>query len=201
MPKTTTGPRRAVTRRSGRSAARAGARRPPGAPARRACPARDRRRRRSTTMRSARRTVDRRCAMISVVRPCIRRASAPGPALALGVERARGLVEDQDRGRPGRPARSRSAAAPRRRASAALAERGVVALRQPGDELVRIGGVRRRARPPRRSRPAPVARCSRGRWLRRRRVLQHQGDRLAERREGQRAQVEAVEQLRPVCGS
>ena len=78
----------------------------------RACPARRSRPRSITTMRSACCTVARRCAMTSVVRP---RSSALQrllhQALALGVERAGRLVEQQDRPVGEQRARDRQALA------------------------------------------------------------------------------------------
>ena len=65
-------------------------------------------------------------------------------ALRLGVERARGLVEDQDRRASIERARDRDAlalAAGER--DARLADLGLVAERQPLDELVRVGDPRR----------------------------------------------------------
>ena len=83
-------------------------------------------------MRSALSTVARRWAITSVVRPCISRSSARlHQRLALGVERAGRLVEQQDRrvAQDGAGDGDALALAAGQR-HAALAEQGVVALRQ-----------------------------------------------------------------------
>ena len=120
-------------------------------------------------MRPAFCTVARRCAMTSVVRPF---SSASRPCCtrrsARGVERARRLVEQQDRPVGEQRARDRQAlllAAGKR--DAALAERRVEPLRQALDELERAGLLAGRAAPPRASRPAGRNARFRARWRRR----------------------------------
>ncbi len=81
--------------------------------------------------------------MIRVVRPRISVVErVADQALALGVERAGGLVEDQDARVLEQRARDRH---PLLLAAGelhpALAHQRVVALREPGDELVRVGGL------------------------------------------------------------
>ncbi len=91
--------------------------------------------------RSARRTVERRCAMMMTVRPLRDPLHVLlDDALALVVERARRLVEDQDAriGDEGAGDGDALALAARQRA-AALADDGVVAFRQLEDEVVRAG--------------------------------------------------------------
>ena len=97
----------------------------------------------STTMRSARCTVARRCAMTSVVRPAHRRLRARPAPCARSRRRARWWL------RPAAAAAGSSASRARcdalalaaRQAHAALAEVGVVALGQGADEVVREGGL------------------------------------------------------------
>ncbi len=122
-----------------------------------------------TTMRSALSTVARRCAMTSVVRPSISvlQRLLHG-ALALRVERAGGLVEQQDRRVLQQRARDRDALLlAAGQARAALAEFGVVAL------AAGRRGSRRRPRPraaastSRRWRRAGRSGCCRARWRRR----------------------------------
>ena len=149
-------------------------------------------------MRSARFTVARRWAMTSVVRP----ARQPlqrllHRALALGVERAGRLVEQQDRRVAQDRAGDREALAlAAGEHHAALADLGVVALRQPGDELVRRGGAGRRL-------DLGVAglRPAEADVLARRggedhRLLRHQRDCAAQVGARQLAQVDAVERRR-----
>ena len=83
-------------------------------------------------MRSARVTVARRWAMTSVVRPCMIAIERPlHQSLALRIERARRLVEQQDRRVAQHGARNGDALAlAGGQRHAALAEHGVVALRQ-----------------------------------------------------------------------
>ena len=115
-------------------------------------------------MRSAVRTVERRCAMMRTVRPL---AISPhvvlDDALALVVERAGRLVEDQDARVGDQRARDGDALAlAARQARAALADDGVVALGQLEDEFVRAGELRRRDHPLHRHRRDRRARCCRG---------------------------------------
>ena len=122
-----------------------------------------------TTMRSARCTVASRCAMTSVVRSRIADFERGlHHALALGIERAGRLVEQQQRRVLQDRAGDRDALAlAARQAHAALAEEGAVALGQRADEVVREGG-RARPRPPRRrSRRAGRSGCSPSRRPRR----------------------------------
>ena len=90
--------------------------------------------------RSALRTVDRRWAIMKVVRPAIRRSSASRiTASVLRVDRGGRLVEDQDRRVLEERARDADAlplAAGQLRA--ALAQLGVVARGQLADEVVRV---------------------------------------------------------------
>jgi hypothetical protein len=79
--------------------------------------------------------------MVITVRPFISRSSPSiTRRLGFGVERGRGLVEDQDRivadHGAGDPDALALAAGQR---VAALADHGVVPLRHPGDEFVGIG--------------------------------------------------------------
>ena len=84
--------------------------------------------------------------------------------LALGVERARRLVEQQDRRVAQDRARDRDALPLSARESrAALAEERVVALRQLAEELVGGGRAAPRPRPRHRSRPGGRSGCSRAR--------------------------------------
>ena len=80
--------------------------------------------------------------MTSVVRPAMSRSSASSRSvLGVGVERAGGLVEDEDGRVLEQRARDREAlalAAGER--GAALADDGVVAVGQAADEVVRVGG-------------------------------------------------------------
>ena len=142
-----------------------------------------------TMMRSACRTVARRCAMTSVVRPARAPRAPLHQALALRVERAGRLVEQQDRPVGEQRARDRKALAlAAGQLDAALAERGVEALRQALDELERAGplargehlvasvaaagrSARSRARSRRRS-PDPAAPARPGRALARVHVAQ-----------------------------
>ena len=102
------------------------------------------------TTRSASRTVERRWATMIVVRP----GAQPGErllhgGLALGVERAGRLVEQQDARVAQQGAGQRDALAlPAREALAAGADPGREAFRQRGDEAGGRGGARR-------PRPAP----------------------------------------------
>ena len=84
-------------------------------------------------------------------------------ALALVVERAGRLVEDQD-ARIGdqRAGDGDALALAARQAAAALADDGVVALGQLEDEVVGAGELRRRDRPARSAWPDRRARCCRG---------------------------------------
>ena len=93
-----------------------------------------------TTISSASAIVERRCAMITVVRSAHRLAQAE-PDLRLGrrVDRRGRVVEDQDPRVDDERARDRDALAlPARERDPALADHRVVALRQPLDELVRL---------------------------------------------------------------
>ncbi len=101
---------------------------------------------RMTTMRSACSTVDRRCAMTSVVRPRMRRVKRGlNAALGLGVERRSRLVEDQHRRVLEQRTRDRDALAlAAREQRAALADPRVEAVRQRRGELrdiCRFGGA------------------------------------------------------------
>ena len=102
------------------------------------------------------------CEMTSVVRSRIR---SPSEAAQLGVE-ARGRLVEHEHRRVGqqragdRDPLALAAGQP----AAALAELGVVAVRQRGDELVRVGGARRRLDLGRRlASGRAVARCCRAR--------------------------------------
>ena len=91
-------------------------------------------------MRSASRTVDRRCAMTIVVRPARSRLQR-GEHDLLGdrVERRGRLVEDQDRRVLEDGARdAEPLALAARQAAAGFGDLGVVAIRQARDELVRV---------------------------------------------------------------
>ena len=114
-------------------------------------------------------SVLRRWAIMNVVRPSIRRsiASMIGASVA-DVDRARRLVEDQDRGvlqeRAGeRDPLALAAGEPH----PALADQRVVAVRQPADEVVRVRRPRRRLDLARGSPRAARRRCSRRCWSRR----------------------------------
>ena len=115
-------------------------------------------------MRSARRTVESRCAMMKTVRPsAISLHVLLDDALALVVERARRLVEDQDARIGDQRAGDRDALAlAAREAAAALADDRVVAFRQLQDEVVRAGELRRRDDALDRHAPDRRARCCRG---------------------------------------
>ena len=133
--------------------------------ARRACRARRSRPRSSTTIWSASRTVDSRCAITIVVRPSARRSSASCTARSVcDVERARRLVEHQHRRVAQDGARDRDplllAAG---EAEAALADDGVVAVGQRGDQCRGSARRARRPRSPRRSRRAARSAGSRAR--------------------------------------
>ncbi len=141
-----TGRRSRLFRRHAAPAARAGwrpARRSarPGPPAPRNCPRSTTRPLSNTRISSASRIVLSRWAMMKVVRPLHQRLHRPrDPRLGRRVERAGGLVEDQDRrvlqqGAGDRQALPLTAGEGR----AALADDGVVALRLTDDELVRVG--------------------------------------------------------------
>ena len=99
-----------------------------------------------TTMRSALRMVDRRCAMTSVVRPCISVSSAcwtrrsdslSSAEVASSSTRMRRVLEQRARDR-------QALALAAGEAQAELADHGVVAVRQLHDELVRVGRSWRR---------------------------------------------------------
>ena len=124
------GPSAGDTGRRARSARRGGRSRPP-------------RRRSSTRMRSASITLDRRCARISVVRPCISRSSACWITASFSAS-----TEDSASSST-RIGASRSSARamamrwrwPPERRDAALADHRLVALRQRHDEVVGVGGA------------------------------------------------------------
>ena len=109
-----------------------------------------------TMIRSAARTVARRWAMTSVVRPSISRSSASCTSRSLSASSARGrLVEQQDR----RIAQQRAGdgdalALAARQARAAFAEEGVEPLRAACAGIRRHWRPRRRPRSRRRSRPS-----------------------------------------------
>ena len=139
-------PRRRAPRRRRRTAARAGrgrgsrGRRCSSRAARRACRAPQIRPPSSTTISSASAIVERRWAMISVVRPLItsRRPGADA-GLRRRVDRGGGVVEDQDARVDREGARDRdSLPLAARERDAALADHRVVALGQALDELVRL---------------------------------------------------------------
>ena len=92
----------------------------------------------STTICSASRIVESRCAIAIVVRSCGEAVERVlHEALGLVVERARGLVEDEDRRVPeDRPGDRDALLLAAREAIAALADDGVVALGQRGDHVV-----------------------------------------------------------------
>src|SRR5215218_6134980 len=99
---------------------------------------------RRTMMRSAWRMVDRRWAMISAVRPAVRVLKLSWIALGLGVHRAGGLVEDQDRRVLDDGAGDRQPLAlATGELDPALADQRLVPLRQRGHEAVELGELRR----------------------------------------------------------
>ncbi len=93
-----------------------------------------------TTISSASAIVERRWAMISVVRPLITsRRPAADLRLRRRVDRCGRVVEDEDARVDREGPRDRDPLPlPARERDAALADDGVVALRQPLDELVRL---------------------------------------------------------------
>ena len=97
-------------------------------------------------MRSASMTLESRCARIERRAPghqAVERALDDG--LVLGVDRRQRLVENEDRRvAQQRPRDRKPLALSAREPQAALADQSGVALRQRGDEVVRIGGARRR---------------------------------------------------------
>ena len=117
--------------------------------ARRGCRGRATRPSSSTTISSASAIVERRWAMMNVVRPAITSASAQLD-LALGgrVDRRGGVVEDQDaRVGEDRAGDREALALAAGDGQAALADARVVAVREPLDEVVRLGAARRVDRP------------------------------------------------------
>ena len=117
----------------------------------------------STTIRSASRIVERRCAMMNAVRPCEQAAErALDLPLGADVDGARRLVEDQDARVGEQRARERDELAlAEREPRAALAELRLVAVLEPGDELVGADGARRRGDLLARRVRAARTRCSR----------------------------------------
>ena len=148
-----------------------------------------------TQMRSAFCTVDSRCAMTSVVR--LRgeaRQRLLHQPLRFRVERARRLVEQQDRRVLEDGARERQALAlAARKPQAAVADLGVVALRLRHDEVVgggRLGrGTIAACGAPRR----PSAMLARDGVVEQRHVLADDGDGAAQRGERDVADVLAVD--------
>ena len=116
----------------------------------------------TTKITSALRTVHRRCAMTSVVRPresCVERVLDRGFECESSDEVASSRMKIG--GSLSTRARSPRAASRRPRAVAALADDRVVAVRQPVDELVDVRGARGGVTP-RRSRRAARSACCRG---------------------------------------
>src|SRR4051812_19469375 len=97
-----------------------------------------------TMISSAPITVERRCAITSVVRPRLTRSSASWISFSEGVERRGRLVEDKDR----RPLQNRARDGDAllfasRKLEAALADRGLVAVGEKADEAVDLRQARR----------------------------------------------------------
>ena len=176
---------RGSRRTGGATASRSGRR---AAAARRACPARRCGPASSTTRRSMRAMVDRRCAIAITVLPSIRLEQLLlDRELDLAVERRGGLVEHQDRRVLQDHARDRDALAlAARELDAALADVRLVAgaavpVPQADDELVRLRLARRRDRPAASLARGPaVADVGGDRAVQQRRVLRHHADRRAQ---------------------
>ena len=142
-------------------------------------------------MRSASMTLESRCARIKVVRPAIRRSSALlDDGLVLGIDRGQSLVENKDRRvAQQRPRDRKPLALSTREPQAALADESGVALRQRGDEVVRIGGARRRGDLRRRRIRLAEPQIVLDRAVEQIRVLPHHGDLIARRVRIERGEV------------
>jgi hypothetical protein len=129
------------------------------------------------------------------VRPTMSSSSAvEDHALRPRVDRGRGLVEDEDRRVLDERARHRHALAlAARQARASLAQDGVVALGQPRDEVVRVGGLRRRDDLVHRRVELAVANVVGDRAREQQRLLEDHADLVAQRLELEVADVVPVD--------